>query len=171
VFLVDTNILIDLANPHATWRDWSAQALGDAMRAGPVAINPIIYAELSVAYDAIEVLDEALEGLGVLRLPLPYEAGCGRRPCRISTSALMPRSKTSASSRAILAGFGPIFHAFGWSTRRVAKPGSSSPHGRIRLRLGKIYATWQGRMTFWFGRYLCSVLVEPRTCPSILFKF
>ena len=25
-------------------------------------------------------------------------------------------------------------------------------------------------MTFWFGRYPCSVLVEPRTCPSILFE-
>ena len=75
MFLVDTNVLIDLANPHAEWREWSAQALGDAMRAGPVSINPIIYAELSIAYDAIEILDEALDGLGVLRLALPYEAG------------------------------------------------------------------------------------------------
>lgn len=75
MFLVDTNILIDLANQHAEWRAWSAEALGDAMRVGPVSINPIVYAELSVAYDSIEVLDEALEGLGVVRLPLPYEAG------------------------------------------------------------------------------------------------
>jgi predicted nucleic acid-binding protein len=75
VFLIDTNVLVDLANPHGEWKDWSAQALGDAMRTGPVAINPIIYAELSVAYDAIEVLDDALDILGVARLPLPYEAG------------------------------------------------------------------------------------------------
>ncbi len=75
MFLVDTNVLIDLANPHAEWRAWSAEALGEAMRAGPVSINPIIYAELSIAYDAIEVLDEALEDLGVVRSPLPYEAG------------------------------------------------------------------------------------------------
>ena len=45
------------------------------MRVGAVSINPIIYAELSVAYDAVEVLDDALDGLGVRRLPLPYEAG------------------------------------------------------------------------------------------------
>ena len=75
MFLADTNVLIDLANPQAEWTDWSSQALGDAMRTGRVAINPIIYAELSVAYDAIEALDEALEVLGVSRLPRPYEAG------------------------------------------------------------------------------------------------
>jgi hypothetical protein len=75
VFLVDTNILIDLANSNAEWEKWSAQALADAMRIGPVSINPIIYAEFSIAYDTIEALDEALEVLGVVRLPLPYEAG------------------------------------------------------------------------------------------------
>ncbi len=75
MFLVDTNLLIDLANEDAGWRPWSAETLGQALRSGPVSINPIIYAELTVAYDTIEAVDEALDALGVRRLPLPYEAG------------------------------------------------------------------------------------------------
>jgi predicted nucleic acid-binding protein len=75
VFLVDTSVLIDLANRDAEWRAWSADALGEALRSGPVSINPIVYAELSVAYPAIETLDKALDDLGLRRLPLPYAAG------------------------------------------------------------------------------------------------
>jgi len=75
VFLVDTNVLIDLANVSPAWQAWSRQALATAMRTGEVAINPIIYAELSVAYDTIETLDAALDALGVRRRPLPFEAG------------------------------------------------------------------------------------------------
>jgi predicted nucleic acid-binding protein len=75
VYLVDTNVLIDLAELDPQWLDWSTRTLGEAMRIAPVAINPIIYAELSIAYASIESLDDALDRLGVRRLALPYEAG------------------------------------------------------------------------------------------------
>jgi predicted nucleic acid-binding protein len=75
VFLVDTNVLIDIANLDRVWMAWSERVLGDALRKGPVFINPIIYAELSIAYDGIETLDAALDDLGVRRQPLPFEAG------------------------------------------------------------------------------------------------
>jgi predicted nucleic acid-binding protein len=40
-----------------------------------LAINPIIYAEVSVHFASIEELDDALSPSDFIRLPLPYEAG------------------------------------------------------------------------------------------------
>ncbi len=75
MFLVDTNVLIDVATLNPAWRTWSSGALADAMRVGDVGINPIVYAEMAAAYDTLEALDDALRSLGVGRLALPYAAG------------------------------------------------------------------------------------------------
>ena len=71
--LVDANVLLDVITEDKRWMDWSADALADAAARGDLAINPIVYAEVSFGYDTIETLDAAL--LGFARLPLPYEAG------------------------------------------------------------------------------------------------
>jgi predicted nucleic acid-binding protein len=71
--LVDANVLLDVITEDKRWMDWSADALADAAARGDLAINPIVYAEVSLGYDTIETLDAAL--LGFTRLPLPYEAG------------------------------------------------------------------------------------------------
>jgi predicted nucleic acid-binding protein len=42
---------------------------------GPLAINPLIFAEITVDADAIEDLDDELPPDSFVRLPLPYEAG------------------------------------------------------------------------------------------------
>lgn len=44
-------------------------------RRGPLAINPLIYAEISADFDTIEALDEALPPTDYRREPLPWEAG------------------------------------------------------------------------------------------------
>jgi hypothetical protein len=75
VFLVDTNVLIDVATLNPAWFTWSSRALADAMRLGDVGIDPIVYAEMAAAYDTVEALDDALRSLGVSRLALPFEAG------------------------------------------------------------------------------------------------
>lgn len=72
--LVDTNVLLDLATEDPNWLDWSASQLEQAADGGGVAINPIIYAELSVHYTGIEDLERALSGREFARLPLPWEA-------------------------------------------------------------------------------------------------
>jgi predicted nucleic acid-binding protein len=74
-FLVDSNVLLDVATDDPTWQEWSAQALADALRAGQVLINPLIYAEVSAGYDRIEDLDAALPAALFRRAPLPYPAG------------------------------------------------------------------------------------------------
>lgn len=73
--LVDTNVLLDILTDDPVWREWSE---GELLRCGEnrdLAINPIIYAELAAAYRRRSELDEALEGLPVERLELPYAAG------------------------------------------------------------------------------------------------
>lgn len=47
---VDTNILLDLVNGDPAFGEVSSSALYDAIAAGVVAICPIVYAELSVAF-------------------------------------------------------------------------------------------------------------------------
>ena len=72
--LVDSNVILDVLTDDAEWGDWSAAMLADAARGGPLAINPIIYAEVSVRFERIEDLDEALPEIYYRRLPLPFEA-------------------------------------------------------------------------------------------------
>ena len=72
--LVDTNVLLDLATEDPRWMEWSAAHLERAADDAGVAINPIIYAELSVHYAAIEDLERALSVHDFARLPLPWEA-------------------------------------------------------------------------------------------------
>lgn len=53
---------------------WSRHHLWDAFLRGPVWINDVIYAELSVRYAHIGDLDAALSGTGLDRRPMPAAA-------------------------------------------------------------------------------------------------
>ena len=55
--LVDSNVLFDHLTEDLEWFDWSSAMLAAAASAGAVAINQIIYAEVSVRYTSIEDLD------------------------------------------------------------------------------------------------------------------
>jgi len=72
--LVDTNVLIDYLDDESEWFDWSSAMLAEAADSGAVAINAIIYSELSVAYRRIEEVEDALPHSFFLRLHLPWEA-------------------------------------------------------------------------------------------------
>lgn len=72
--LVDTNVLLDVATEDPVWCDWSMSRLSQAANRDGLAINPIVYAELSVHYETLEALDEALSGHPFARLPLPWDA-------------------------------------------------------------------------------------------------
>jgi predicted nucleic acid-binding protein len=74
-FLVDTNVVVAILTRDPACSGWSAATLRACADLGPLAINPIIYAELSVGFDRIEDLDEALPEADWARLPLPWEAG------------------------------------------------------------------------------------------------
>jgi len=75
VTLVDTCVLLDVLTDDPAWADWSEDAVASARDAGGLAINPIIYAEVSAGFDSIEELDEALPSSDFAREPFPYQAG------------------------------------------------------------------------------------------------
>jgi predicted nucleic acid-binding protein len=72
--LVDTSVLLDIVMDDPMWAIWSEDALADAFEAGRVVINPIVYTEVSVTFDAAEDLDDALPCTELAREELPYEA-------------------------------------------------------------------------------------------------
>jgi predicted nucleic acid-binding protein len=72
--LVDSNILLDVATNDSTWGAWSADALARAADASVLVINPIIFAEVSAAFERVEDLEDALPPELYRRDPLPYEA-------------------------------------------------------------------------------------------------
>lgn len=72
--LVDTNVLLDVLTEDECWLRWSMESLADAAEAGPLLINPVIYAEVSVRFSRIEDLEDALPGEDYRRAQLPWEA-------------------------------------------------------------------------------------------------
>jgi predicted nucleic acid-binding protein len=72
--LVDSNVIIDCLDPDSEWADWSAAMLTEAANHGAVAINPVICAEVSVTYRAIESVETALPRAYFVREQLPWEA-------------------------------------------------------------------------------------------------
>ena len=72
--LIDSSVLLDVATGDPVWADWSAQALAGAVRSGPVLINPVVFAEVSVGFTRVEDLDDALPPDIFRREPLPYVA-------------------------------------------------------------------------------------------------
>lgn len=75
VTLVDSNVLLDILTEDPAWIGWSTEALATAAESGPLAINPIIYTEVSVRFSRVEDLDEALRPVDFRRLALPWDAG------------------------------------------------------------------------------------------------
>jgi predicted nucleic acid-binding protein len=73
VTLVDTNVLLDVVTNDTNWADWSIAQLEAAGLAGPLLINGVIYAELAVRYERIEMLDAFVEeaGLELASIPPP----------------------------------------------------------------------------------------------------
>jgi predicted nucleic acid-binding protein len=71
--LVDTNVLLDIITQDREWFSWAETALRAAADHSTLAINPIIFAEVSMKFDRIEDADNAL--VDFAREALPYEAG------------------------------------------------------------------------------------------------
>jgi len=73
--LVDTSVLVDVLRGEEPWASWSREQLARASDESIVVVNPIVYTELSIGYETVEALDEALSPLLIEREPLPFPAG------------------------------------------------------------------------------------------------
>ncbi len=72
--LIDTNVLFDFLSQDDEWFDWSSAMIAEAADRGPIVINPIVYAEISVRYDRIEDVEEAFPDEYFVREALPWDA-------------------------------------------------------------------------------------------------
>ncbi|MBF0440072.1 MAG: type II toxin-antitoxin system VapC family toxin [Magnetococcales bacterium] len=72
--LIDTNILLDMVTEDPIWSDWSIRQLDMASLKGPLLINDVIYAEMSVRFERIESLDQMLEKAGITLTAIPPPA-------------------------------------------------------------------------------------------------
>ena len=70
---MDTNVLVDAATPESAWGAWSLAILERLANQTVLVINPLIYAELSVVYDSIEAIEDAVPRELFQRDDLPYE--------------------------------------------------------------------------------------------------
>lgn len=71
---MDSNILLDIFEDDAQWANWSETPLPQYATSHTLAINPIIYAEVSVGFARIEELEAALSGCGIHMPAIPKEA-------------------------------------------------------------------------------------------------
>ncbi len=74
ITLADANGLLDLFTADRRWKDWSRARLKSALAAGPVAVNAITYAEVSIAFSREGELEAQSRQLGIEKLPLPCGA-------------------------------------------------------------------------------------------------
>ena len=74
MLLVDTNVLVDVLVDDPLWADWSIGQLRAQSKIHRLAINPIIYSELSLTFSTVEALDETIADLGLVMIELPRPA-------------------------------------------------------------------------------------------------
>ena len=74
MILADTNVLIDVAVDDPAWADWSADQLMRSRESDRLALNAIVYAELSVHFESAERLEALLAPFRFARLHIPWEA-------------------------------------------------------------------------------------------------
>ncbi|TCT04814.1 type II toxin-antitoxin system VapC family toxin [Paralcaligenes ureilyticus] len=74
MLLVDTNVLVDVLENDPAWVDWSIAQLRAQSKIHRLAINPIIYSELSLTFSTVEALDQILDDLGMTMIEMPRPA-------------------------------------------------------------------------------------------------
>lgn len=74
ITLVDSNVLLDVVTDDPKWGAWSADALSQAAEESALAINALIFAEVSIGFTTVEEVEQLLPPEEFDRLALPYEA-------------------------------------------------------------------------------------------------
>ena len=74
MILVDTNVLLDVFENDSEWAAWSQDRLDSASALETLAINPIIYSELSIAFARIEELEAVIAEASLKIESIPQEA-------------------------------------------------------------------------------------------------
>lgn len=74
MILVDTNVLLDVLQDDPNWAAWSQAQLESAALTDRLAINAVIYSELSMAFERIEELEQVVAEAKLAVDAIPREA-------------------------------------------------------------------------------------------------
>jgi hypothetical protein len=74
LILADTNVLLDVVTRDPVWSEWSRRQLNIAEATDEIAINDIVYAELSVGYQRMDELDHMIARAGIAMASIPRQA-------------------------------------------------------------------------------------------------
>jgi predicted nucleic acid-binding protein len=77
--LVDSNVILDVFEEDPAWVEWSESMLARYSMTHTLFINSIIYAEVSIGFERLEEVEEAVTGCGfeIVAIPKPalFRAG------------------------------------------------------------------------------------------------
>jgi len=73
MILVDANVLLDVLEDDPQWGEWSQGQLETAALTERLAINAVIYSELSMAFARIEDLERVIDEASLAVEPIPRE--------------------------------------------------------------------------------------------------
>ena len=74
MILVDTNVLLDVLEDDPKWAAWSQAQLESTALTDRLAINAVIYSELSMAFERIEELEQVVAEARLAVEIIPREA-------------------------------------------------------------------------------------------------
>jgi predicted nucleic acid-binding protein len=74
LIFVDTNVLLDVVTDDPKWAQWSQHQLDAAALRDRLAINDVVYAELSINYPRIELLDAMIAAAHLVIASAPRAA-------------------------------------------------------------------------------------------------
>lgn len=67
-------MLVGVLEDDPEWADWSIGQLRAQSKVHPLAINPMIYSELSLTFSTVEALECAVDDLGLAMIEIPRSA-------------------------------------------------------------------------------------------------
>ena len=74
MILIDANVILDVWDRDPAWHIWSRDQLRNMSLTEELAINPIVYAEISARFSTSAALDEKLEDLEAIVISIPRKA-------------------------------------------------------------------------------------------------
>ncbi len=74
MLLVDTNVLVDVLQDDPQWADWSIRQLRAQAALHELAINPVVYAEISLSFSTLEGLERVVGTMKLAMREIPRPA-------------------------------------------------------------------------------------------------
>ena len=74
MLLVDTNVLVDVLQDDPQWAEWSIAQLRAQATIHELAINPVVYAELSMSFSTFELLNRTVDTMQLTLREVPRAA-------------------------------------------------------------------------------------------------